>query len=166
MLRFLQQLNKEGSTVILITHDNGIAATARRCVRLQDGKIVEDRQQEVDWLEYPTGNENGPAVYSGQQGPVHPHHAGHHHRYRLRDDHRVGGQRTNQQSLKQFEAMGTNRISVSLYLYSGQDSFEDLYNFCNSLGKDLVVGVTPSGMASTTVSYGTKNSNTMQKNQE
>ena len=50
VLRFLQQLNKEGSTVILITHDNGIAATARRCVRLQDGMIVEDREQEVDWL--------------------------------------------------------------------------------------------------------------------
>ena len=50
VLRFLQQLNKESSTVILITHDNGIAATARRCVRLQDGKIVEDREQEVDWL--------------------------------------------------------------------------------------------------------------------
>ena len=28
----------------------GIAATARRIVRLQDGKIVEDREQEVDWL--------------------------------------------------------------------------------------------------------------------
>ena len=50
VLKFLQQLNKEGSTVILITHDNGIAATAPRCVRLQDGKIVEDREQEVDWL--------------------------------------------------------------------------------------------------------------------
>ena len=50
VLQFLQQLNKEGSTIILITHDNGIAATARRCVRLQDGKIVEDREQEVDWL--------------------------------------------------------------------------------------------------------------------
>ena len=50
VLKFLQQLNKEGSTVILITHDNGIAATARRVVRLQDGKIVEDQLQEVDWL--------------------------------------------------------------------------------------------------------------------
>ena len=35
---FLQQLNKEGSTVILITHDNGIAATARRIVRIADGR--------------------------------------------------------------------------------------------------------------------------------
>ena len=50
VLKFLQQLNKEGSTVILIIHDNGIAATARRIVRLADGKIVEDREQEVDWL--------------------------------------------------------------------------------------------------------------------
>ena len=50
VLSFLQQLNREGSTVILITHDNGIAATARRCVRLQDGKIVDDRTQEVDWF--------------------------------------------------------------------------------------------------------------------
>ena len=50
VLRFLQELNKEGSTVILITHDNGIAATARRVVRLADGRIIEDREQEVDWL--------------------------------------------------------------------------------------------------------------------
>ena len=50
VLKFLQQLNREGSTVILITHDNGIAATARRIVRLQDGKIVGDHGQEVDWL--------------------------------------------------------------------------------------------------------------------
>ena len=50
VLEFLQQLNREGTTVILITHDNGIAATACRCVRLQDGKVVEDRQQEVDWF--------------------------------------------------------------------------------------------------------------------
>ena len=50
VLKFLQELNKEGSTVILITHDNGIAATARRVVRLADGRIIEDREQEVDWL--------------------------------------------------------------------------------------------------------------------
>ena len=49
VLGFLQQLNKEGSTDILITHDNGIAATARRVVRIADGKIIEDHPQEVDW---------------------------------------------------------------------------------------------------------------------
>ena len=50
VLGFLRELNKEGTTVILITHDNSIAATARRVVRLTDGKIVEDNVQEVDWL--------------------------------------------------------------------------------------------------------------------
>lgn len=49
VLKFLQQLNREGSTIILITHDNGIAATAPRMVRLSDGRIVSDQQQEVDW---------------------------------------------------------------------------------------------------------------------
>ena len=51
VLAFLQQLNNEGSTVILITHDNGIAATARRVVRLTDGRIVEDHPQDVDWYQ-------------------------------------------------------------------------------------------------------------------
>ena len=50
VLKFLQQLNRDGSTVILITHDNGVAATARRVVRLADGKKTEDHLQEVDWL--------------------------------------------------------------------------------------------------------------------
>ena len=49
VLKFLQQLNREGSTIILITHDNGIAATAPRMVRLSDGKIISDQRQEVDW---------------------------------------------------------------------------------------------------------------------
>ena len=42
VLKFLQQLNREGSTIILITHDNGIAATAKRRVRLSDGQIISD----------------------------------------------------------------------------------------------------------------------------
>ena len=49
VLQFLQQLNREGTTVILITHDNGIAATAPRMVRLSDGKVISDQRQEVDW---------------------------------------------------------------------------------------------------------------------
>ncbi|MBQ1352189.1 MAG: ABC transporter ATP-binding protein [Oscillospiraceae bacterium] len=42
MLRYLQSLYQEGHTVILITHDNTIAAMAQRVVRLEDGKIVYD----------------------------------------------------------------------------------------------------------------------------
>ena len=42
MLEILRELNREGSTIILITHDDGIAAQARRRVRLTDGRIVSD----------------------------------------------------------------------------------------------------------------------------
>ena len=50
VLEILRRLYKEGTTVILITHDNGIAATAPRMVRISDGVIVADHPQEVDWL--------------------------------------------------------------------------------------------------------------------
>jgi len=38
----LKELHNAGSTIILITHDNNIAAQAKRAVRISDGKIVED----------------------------------------------------------------------------------------------------------------------------
>ena len=41
-LGFLQKLNAEGDTVVLITHDNSIAVKAKRIVRLQDGSIIYD----------------------------------------------------------------------------------------------------------------------------
>ena len=42
VLDYLQQLNTDGRTVVLITHDNSIARQAQRIVRLEDGKIVYD----------------------------------------------------------------------------------------------------------------------------
>ena len=42
VLAFLQKLNREGDTVVLITHDNSIAVKANRIVRLQDGRIIYD----------------------------------------------------------------------------------------------------------------------------
>ncbi len=46
VLEILHNLNREGSTIILITHDNNIAATAPRIVRLSDGLIVSDGARE------------------------------------------------------------------------------------------------------------------------
>jgi putative ABC transport system ATP-binding protein len=37
------QLHSEGQTVVIVTHDPGIAACCRRLVRLHDGRIAEDR---------------------------------------------------------------------------------------------------------------------------
>ena len=42
IMQILKQLNEEGHTLILITHDNSIAAQAPRIIRMMDGKIVED----------------------------------------------------------------------------------------------------------------------------
>lgn len=40
ILELLKNLNKKGKTVILITHDAGIAEHAKRVIRLKDGEIV------------------------------------------------------------------------------------------------------------------------------
>ena len=46
VLEILHSLHEGGSTIILITHDNGIAATAHRIVRISDGHIVADGTRE------------------------------------------------------------------------------------------------------------------------
>lgn len=46
VLEILHSLHEGGSTIILITHDNGIAATANRIVRISDGHIVADGTRE------------------------------------------------------------------------------------------------------------------------
>ena len=46
VLEILHELNDEGATIILITHDNSIAATAKRIVRISDGCIVADGSRE------------------------------------------------------------------------------------------------------------------------
>ena len=42
VLSFLQELNREGNTIVLITHDNSIAVRAQRIIRLQDGRVIYD----------------------------------------------------------------------------------------------------------------------------
>lgn len=42
VMLFLQNLYKEGNTIVLITHDNSIAAQAQRVIRITDGRIVYD----------------------------------------------------------------------------------------------------------------------------
>lgn len=42
IMEILKELHREGRTVILITHDNEIAAQAKRVIKIMDGRIVED----------------------------------------------------------------------------------------------------------------------------
>jgi putative ABC transport system ATP-binding protein len=50
VLEILHNLNREGTTIILITHDGSIAATANRIVRIMDGKIIYDGPREASGL--------------------------------------------------------------------------------------------------------------------
>jgi putative ABC transport system ATP-binding protein len=43
ILDLFAQLHAEGQTVVIVTHDPGIAANCRRQVRLHDGRVAEDR---------------------------------------------------------------------------------------------------------------------------
>lgn len=43
ILRLLQELNREGHTIIIVTHDSHDASYAKRLVKLKDGKIEVDR---------------------------------------------------------------------------------------------------------------------------
>ncbi len=67
----------------------------------------------------------------------------------------------NREIMKQFEAMGTNRLEVYAYLYNGSSVFDDLYDYCLYLN-EYVQGVTPQGYLNATVTYGDKNSSSME----
>jgi len=43
IMEFLQQLNDEGRTIIIVTHEEDIAKMTKRIVRLRDGIIIEDQ---------------------------------------------------------------------------------------------------------------------------
>lgn len=44
VMELMVRLNEQGNTVVLITHDNHIAANAKRVVSIRDGLIVDDRR--------------------------------------------------------------------------------------------------------------------------
>ena len=46
IMRLMVELNAQGRTIVLITHENDIAAFAKRVVRLRDGLVVADQAQE------------------------------------------------------------------------------------------------------------------------
>jgi putative ABC transport system ATP-binding protein len=44
IMALIQELHGRGQTIVMVTHENDIAAYARRIIRLKDGKIIDDSQ--------------------------------------------------------------------------------------------------------------------------
>lgn len=44
IMKTLHELHQKGNTIVLITHDNNIAAQAQRIVKIQDGMIIGDKE--------------------------------------------------------------------------------------------------------------------------
>ncbi|WP_111307669.1 ABC transporter ATP-binding protein [Confluentibacter sediminis] len=44
IMAFIQQLNDEGKTILMVTHEEDIANMCKRIVRLRDGIIIEDKK--------------------------------------------------------------------------------------------------------------------------
>ena len=64
MLRILDELNEQGHTIILVTHDMAVAGHARRIVELKDGAIIADRRTNED------AARTGKAAFALKQGRV------------------------------------------------------------------------------------------------
>ena len=51
VLEILQDLHREGHTIIMVTHDPNIAATASRVIEIKDGRIIKDERQQPSQYE-------------------------------------------------------------------------------------------------------------------
>jgi putative ABC transport system ATP-binding protein len=47
VLELIKELNRQGNTIVLITHDHHIADNAKRVVTLRDGEIISDQRNEM-----------------------------------------------------------------------------------------------------------------------
>ena len=106
VLGLLQQLHKQGHTVVLITHDNSIAVQADRIIRLEDGRVVYDGDSHApEAMVQPTLQAGHPERVEQQAAHLSDH-AGHHHRRDGGHRHRGSGQRYDQEHAGQFFRAG------------------------------------------------------------
>ncbi len=64
IIRLLEKLNRQGKTVIMVTHEEELAKRAGRVIRMRDGEVISDRRRE--------GELPAPAPVSEPASPVRP----------------------------------------------------------------------------------------------
>src|SRR5205807_3530833 len=69
IMEMLTQLNRAGKTIIMVTHENDIAAWARRVVRMRDGRIESDERNAHRPAAHP-GAEIGPKAVDGLKDSI------------------------------------------------------------------------------------------------
>lgn len=47
LMELLKEINKQGKTIVVVTHSDLVAGYADRCIRLNDGLILEERKEEI-----------------------------------------------------------------------------------------------------------------------
>jgi macrolide transport system ATP-binding/permease protein len=74
ILHQLEELNRSGITIIMVTHDPEIAAHARRVIHIKDGEIVADETQNPTALPHPNPLPKGEGAWrTGEAKPLqHP----------------------------------------------------------------------------------------------
>ncbi|HEV8268543.1 MAG TPA: ABC transporter ATP-binding protein [Thermoanaerobaculia bacterium] len=79
IMRLFRELNEQGNTILIVTHEEDIAAHARRIVRIRDGKIFDDRPNDSSRAEavarakreaLEKGNEAPPPAGAPQSSPA------------------------------------------------------------------------------------------------
>jgi putative ABC transport system ATP-binding protein len=72
VMAILQELNERGITIVVVTHEPDIAEHCQRVVRFRDGRVIEDRRNDLprraasELAEMPPAEEDEP-----QTEPVH-----------------------------------------------------------------------------------------------
>ena len=47
IIALFARLNADGTTIVVVTHDEQMAAAARRVIHMRDGEVVRDEQNET-----------------------------------------------------------------------------------------------------------------------
>ncbi|XIE85340.1 ABC transporter permease [Neisseria meningitidis] len=130
VMEIIHKLHEAGHTVIMVTHDPGIAANANRVIEIRDGEIISDTSKNpvnprkqcredsgkslVVVLLRPVCRslQNVGASSIGAQNAFASDDARHHHRYRFGCLRRRIGQWFAEKILEDISSIGTNTISI------------------------------------------------------